>query len=316
MEASETMPTDMDLATGDDALAAHRQVVVAIPAYNEDRFIGSVVLKVRRHVDVVLVVDDGSGDQTAAVAAAAGAEVIRHPTNRGKAAAINTAFQWARERRVDALVLIDGDGQHTPGEIPSLVAPVLQGTADMVIGTRFGGVPSRIPGYRRAGQRLLTWLTNVTSGMTVSDSQSGFRAFSSRAVQQMHFESRRFALESEMQCIARSAGLRVTEVPITAIYVEPAKRNPIGHGAAVVQALVTMLERRRPLFLLGGLGVFLVVVGMLLGLHIATIYAEQQKLAVGYSLMTIMLIIVGILTAFVGIILHSMRTLLKDLRET
>lgn len=308
----------MDVAeeAGEAAHGACPPIAVAIPAYNEDRFVGSVVLKVRRYADVVLVIDDGSSDQTAAVAAAAGAEVIRHPANRGKAAAINTAFQWGRERHLAALVLIDGDGQHTPGEIPTLLAPVLHGQADMVIGTRFGAVTSSIPRYRRAGQRVLTILTNLISGVVVSDSQSGFRAFSPRAVQQMRFESPRFALESEMQCLARSAGLRITEVPISAIYVEPAKRNPIRHGAAVVQALVTLLERRRPLFLLGGLGVFLVLLGMLLGLHITTLYAEQQKLAVGYSLMTIMLIIVGILTAFVGIILHSMRTLLKDLRET
>ncbi|HEV7214265.1 MAG TPA: glycosyltransferase family 2 protein, partial [Chloroflexota bacterium] len=304
------------IAAAEEPRAGGVPIAVAIPAYNEDRFIGSVVLKVRHYADVVLVIDDGSSDQTAAVAAAAGAEVIRHPANRGKAAAINTAFQWARERHVAALVLIDGDGQHTPGEIPALVAPVQRGQADMVIGTRYGTVTSRIPRYRRAGQRVLTTLTNLISGVSVSDSQSGFRAFSSRAIQQMRFTSSRFALESEMQCIARSAGLRITEVPITAIYIEPAKRNPLRHGAAVVQALITLLERRRPLFLLGSLGVFLVLLGLLLALHITTLYAEQQKLAVGYSIMTIMLIIVGILTAFVGIILHSMRTLLKDLRET
>ena len=309
------MPTDVDHEAQDAALAAHPQVAVAIPAYNEDRFIGSVVLKVRPHADVVLVIDDGSSDLTATVAAAAGAEVIRHPTNQGKAAAINTAFQWARERRIDALVLIDGDGQHAPGEIPTLVAPVLRGEADMVIGTRYGAVTSRIPRYRRAGQQVLTILTNLISGVSVSDSQSGFRAFSPRAIQQMRFESPRFGLESEMQCLASSSGLRITEAPITAIYVEPAKRNPVRHGAAVVQSLVSIMERRRPLLLLGSLGVFLVLAGMLLGLHITALYAEQQKLAVGYSLMTILLIIVGILTAFVGIILHSMRTLLKDLRE-
>lgn len=294
--------------------AAAPLVAVAIPSYNEARFIGSVVIKALRHAELVLVVDDGSPDQTSSVATAAGALVIRHAANKGKAAGINTAFQWAAELGVAVLVLIDGDGQHDPDEIPALVAPVLRGEADMVIGTRFSAVHSSIPRYRQVGQRALTTITNLGSGLPVSDSQSGFRAFSRCALQQMRFQSRRFAVESEMQFVAESQGLRVTEVPITTDYTEPAKRNPVRHGAAVVQSLVKMLERRRPLLAFGFLGVMLILVGVLLGLHVTSIYVAHQMLAVGYSLMTVILVIVGIVTTFVGIILHSLRTLLEDIR--
>ncbi|HEY8741887.1 MAG TPA: glycosyltransferase family 2 protein, partial [Chloroflexota bacterium] len=164
-------------------------LAVAIPSYNEDRFIGSVVLKARQHAPLVLVVDDGSPDKTSEIARAAGAEVIRHEINQGKAAGINSAFQWAQDRGVTALVLIDGDGQHNPDEIPLLAAPVLRGEADMVVGTRFGAVESSIPSYRQVGQRALTGLTNVSSGVRVSDSQSGFRAFSALAIKEMRFKS-------------------------------------------------------------------------------------------------------------------------------
>jgi glycosyltransferase involved in cell wall biosynthesis len=296
--------------------AARPLVAVAIPSYNEDRFIGSVVLKSLRHAELVLVVDDGSPDQTAAVARDAGALVIRHDTNRGKAAGINTAFQWAMDLGVAVLVLIDGDGQHNPDEIPTLVEPVLRGAADMVVGTRFGALASRIPGYRQLGQHALTAMTNIGSGLPVSDSQSGFRAFSPRALKRMRFQSRRFGIESEMQFIAKQEGLLVQEVPISALYAEPAKRNPVRHGATVVQSLITMVERRRPLVSFGFLGIVLVTLGIVLGFRVTSLYAESQKLAVGYGLLTVLLIIVGIVTAFVGVILHSLRTLLDDLRAS
>lgn len=297
------------------AASPGRLVAVAIPCYNEERFIASVVLKARRHADLVLVVDDASADQTARVAAAAGADVLRHLTNKGKAQGINTAFAWALEQDVAALVLLDGDGQHDPDEIPAVVAPILRGEADMVVGTRFGAVASDIPPYRQVGQHALTVMTNLGSGLRVTDSQSGFRAFSRPALAKMRFGSHRFAVESEMQFIARKEKLRVVEAPISATYAEPAKRNPVSHGVAIVQALVTMVERRRPLLAFGAAGLALLSAGLLLGLHVTRLYQDEQKLAIGLSLLTVLLVIVGLYTAFVGIILHAIRTLLDDLRN-
>src|ERR1700736_2814081 len=112
---------------------AERSVVVAIPAYNEDRFIGSLVLKLRARQHQVLVVDDGSTDATADLAEAAGATVVRHASNLGKTAAVETAFEQARRMGADALVLLDGDSQHDPADIDALVAPILRGDADMVV---------------------------------------------------------------------------------------------------------------------------------------------------------------------------------------
>jgi glycosyltransferase involved in cell wall biosynthesis len=128
-------------------------VLVAIPAFNEERFIGSVVLEVRLKGYAVLVVDDGSKDRTAEVAAAAGATVEQHERNLGKAEAVNTAFRSARAMGVGVLVLMDGDSQHSPAEIDILVAPVLAGQADIVIGSRYLTTSQgRIPGLRSIGQ--------------------------------------------------------------------------------------------------------------------------------------------------------------------
>src|SRR3954451_7486812 len=203
--------------------------VALIPAYNERRFIGSMVLAVRQFVDLVVVVDDGSSDNTAEIAQRAGATVVRHTLNQGKATAVNTGFSFIRQMCPRAIVMIDGDGQHCPNDIPTVLAPILDGCADVVIGSRFLQVKSAIPAYRQVGQHGLTLMTNLASGVSVSDSQSGFRAFSTRALEQLSFSQGGFSIESEMQFQAREHGLRVVEVPIEVIYAEPAKRNPIKH---------------------------------------------------------------------------------------
>ncbi|MCL4545203.1 MAG: glycosyltransferase family 2 protein [Chloroflexi bacterium] len=290
-------------------------MAVAIPSYNEDRFIGSVVLKAKEVADIVVVVDDGSRDRTAEVAEAAGATVIRHERNRGKAAGIATSFRWAEEAGVDCLVLIDGDGQHDPADIPQVVEPVLRDEADMVVGTRFSEVQSRIPTYRQFGQHALTTLTNVASGVAISDSQSGFRAFSRAAIKKMRFRSTHFAVESEMQFIAYQAGLRVTEVPIHVVYAEPAKRSPVRHGTQIVHSLLDQLERRRPLYLFGVVGTSLIIIGLILGVKVTATYALNEQLAVGFAILSTALIIVGVFFGLVGIILHALRVMIDDLRQ-
>ena len=120
-------------------------MVVIVPAYNEERFIGSVVLKVRWYADRVIVVDDGSTDFTPEIAEAAGALVARHPQNRGKGAALNTGLGLACTLEPAVVVMLDGDGQHMCRQIPLLAAPVLAGQADIVVGSRYLGDASDVP---------------------------------------------------------------------------------------------------------------------------------------------------------------------------
>jgi glycosyltransferase involved in cell wall biosynthesis len=132
------------------------KAIAAIPCYNEGLAIGSVVLKARRHVDEVLVVDDGSTDDTAAVAKAAGAVVVAHEENTGKGRAVKNALRYAVEHGFDALVLLDGDGQHDPNEIPQLLVPLTNDAADIGIGFRSFG---QMPAYRRVGRAVLDHAT-------------------------------------------------------------------------------------------------------------------------------------------------------------
>lgn len=290
-------------------------VIAAIPAYNEARFIGSVVLHARRYVDVVLVIDDGSSDQTAELAEAAGATVLRHEHNQGKGGALNTAFARARLLGARCLVLIDGDGQHRVDDIPAVIRPVLEGEADMTVGSRFLTVRSDIPAYRQVGQHGLTLATNLSSGVRLTDSQSGFRAFSAAAIEALTFRGTGFSVESEMQFLMREHKLRVAEVPIGVLYEEPAKRNPVRHGMAVLNGIIRLISQGRPLFFFGTPGILLVVLGFLLGVRVIATYDTTGVLAVGYAIIVMLLLTTGILSVFTGIILHALRLMLVEVQR-
>jgi glycosyltransferase involved in cell wall biosynthesis len=289
--------------------------VALIPAYNEERFIGSLVLAVLSYVDQVIVIDDGSSDNTVAIAEKAGATVVRHTQNKGKAAAVNTGFNYVRTLNPRALVMLDGDGQHCADDIPTVLEPVMSADADIVIGSRFLKIKNDIPVYRQVGQHSLTITTNVTSGVWVSDSQSGFRAFSGPALHQLFFQQGGFTIESEMQFLAREANLRVIEVPIKVIYAEPAKRSPVRHGLQVLNGLMQLVGQTRPLMFFGGSGFIILLSGMLLGLNVVDIYMKTKVLAIGYALITIMFCVIGMLLFFAGIILHSTRGMFVELRR-
>jgi glycosyltransferase involved in cell wall biosynthesis len=291
-------------------------VIAAIPAYNEARFIGSVVIQCRPHVDIVLVIDDGSCDQTSAIAEAAGAIVLRHEQNKGKGEGLNTAFAEARRLGARCLVLIDGDGQHEASEIPTVIAPILADEADMTVGSRFLEVRSDIPTYRKVGQHGLTMATNLSSGIRVTDSQSGFRAFSATAIKALSFRGTGFSVESEMQFLMREHKLRVAEVPISVVYEEPAKRNPITHGMAVLNGIVRLVSQGRPLLFFGLPGGSLVLLGFLLGLQVIATYDTTRVLAVGYAILVLLLMTTGVLSIFTGIILNAMHILFLDLRKS
>jgi glycosyltransferase involved in cell wall biosynthesis len=295
-----------------ETISTHLKIAV-IAAYNEDRFIGSVVLKTRHYVDLVIVVDDGSTDQTARIAEEAGAVVILHDANRGKAQAVNTGLNRAREMNAMLVVLIDADGQHDPNEIPVLIAPVESQQADLVVGSRFIGVRSEIPRWRVFGQHALTKATNLASGVALTDSQSGFRALSRKAIDSMTFRpDGGFSMESEMQFLVQQHRLAVQEVPVRMTYEEGPKRNPFSHGLQVLNGIITLVSQHRPLFFFGVPGLLILLVGLGLGLLVVERYNDYQNLAIGYALISILLDLIGIQTLFTGIVLHSIRAFLAD----
>lgn len=291
-------------------------IVALIPAYNEQRFIGSLVLAVRSYVDEVVVVDDGSNDRTVEIARGAGARVVEHGFNQGKAAGVNSGFFAVRPLQPAAVVLLDGDGQHRAEDIPTLLAPILSGAADVVVGSRFLNVKNRIPTVRKVGQHGLTLLTNVASGVHVTDSQSGFRAFSGAAVEALSFRQAGFSVESEMQFRVGELQLRVVEVPINVIYAEKAKRNPLRHGMQVVNGVMRVASESRPLSSLGSLGVAALLGAFLLQLEVEIFSDGNMLLRVARESLTEILFVVGTMLLFAAIVRHSVRGIMVEMQRT
>ena len=209
-------------------------VVAIIPAYNEEKALADVIGKTLGHVDEVIVVDDGSSDKTSEVAIEAGARVIKHSVNLGKGEALKSGFKAIGDDSI--IITIDGDGQHNPSEIPDLVRPIVEDGADLVNGSRYmNGPEENTPAYRRVGQKVLDIATNISAGTKVTDSQSGFRAFSPQSKNVFRFKDTGFGIESEMLVDASEAGLKIVEVPITVRYdLDGSTKDPITHGVGVL----------------------------------------------------------------------------------
>ena len=288
-------------------------IIAVIPAYKEEIAIGSVVLKAKKHVDRVIVVDDGSPDKTAEVAELAGAEVIRLDRNYGKAYALMRGLDRAKELDCSVVVMLDADGQHDPDEIPRVVNPVLRGEADMVIGSRFLDVRGDIPKYRILGQKILTSTTNFGSNVSITDSQSGFRAINRKALENLNFKSYGYSIESEMICYLSYKGFVIKEVPISAIYDVPNKhkKNPFSHGLSVLNDLIGLIGYRRPLFLFGLAGFILTVLGLAFGFWAFSIYYQTNKLPYGPSIGSAVFLILGLLMVTSGLILNSLVQIVK-----
>lgn len=292
---------------------AHPQRRIAlIPAYNEERFIASVVLKTRRYVDTVMVVDDGSQDATAELAQEAGATVLCHAENQGKGAALNTGFAAVRKQGGGIVVTLDADGQHEPADLLKVIAPIQRGEADIVIGSRYLVKGSDVPAARIWGHKFFNFLTKQAFGVGVSDSQSGYRAFSIRALELLAFNSRSFSVESEMQFLAHQHGLRVIEVPIVIRYPDAPKRSVLQHGMIVLNGILQLTGQYRPLLFFGMPGLVMLLGGLIWGLWVVEIYQTTQNLAVGYAIMSTLLTIMGMITLSTAITLHSVRGLLYD----
>jgi len=292
------------------------QTLAAIPCYNEALAIGSVVLKlkVRKYVDEVLVVDDGSTDDTVEVATAAGAAVVSHGVNKGKGRAVKTSLKYAVEHGFDALVLLDGDGQHDPDEIPQLLEPISRDAADLVIGFRSF---SQMPFYRRFGRTVLDHVTGMGAGSVVTDSQCGFRALNRRAIELLEGKLNKddFSIESEMVRAAtdRNLRLRITEVPIQCKYgdFDTSTKNPVSHGVGVLNSVIGLIAEKRPLLYIGGPSLMLILVGFFFGLQLLQQYNQSGYFSMPYTMLAGFFIIVGTLGVFIGLVLNVISKLVR-----
>jgi hypothetical protein len=298
------------------SVSSESGLLVGIPAYNEEIGIGSTVLGAKRYADEVVVVDDGSEDRTVEVARTTGATVLEHETNHGKGRALNTFFTYARSTDHEEFVVLDGDGQHVPADIPKVVEPVRNGEADVVVGSRYLGERcSETPRYRRVGQRVLDALTVGSSGENLTDTQSGFRAFSPAAVDALTLRTDGMGVETEMIGTAVDSDLELVEVPIDVRYegIDGQTFNPVYHGIGVAAFTLQLIRDRHPLLFFGMPGVAMTGAGVGAGLFVVTAYQQAGQFLLGWVLLSSFLSIVGVLGVFCALILNRISNMITEL---
>ena len=266
MSTTASNPTERRLAS---------DVVIGIPAYNEADTVGDVVRAARDPAVDVLVVDDGSDDRTAAVAADAGATVLQHEENRGYGAALGTLFSTAHEHGVDHLVVVDADGQHDPTDALDLVEAQRASDGDIVIGSRFvEGSQTDMPLYRRVGLGVINGLTGAAltlgySAERVADTQSGFRAYNADAIELLACRADLSdGMDASLDILFHAADEEYSfaEAPVDVTYdvAEANTHNPVVHGTVLVSNIVGRVLSDRPGRVLGVPGSICLLFGGLL----------------------------------------------------
>jgi len=291
-------------------------ITAVIPAYNEEKTIGEVVEGARKHVTEVLVVDDGSVDRTVEIAMKAGASIIGIPRNSGKGHALSIGLTTAALNGSEIVVCLDSDGQHDPDDIPRIVQPIVDGRADMVIGSRFLDASSRdlIPAYRRLGQGVLTIATNMGSAVKITDSQSGYRAFKKDILKSFDYAQTGMGIESEMVRSAVRRGFKIEEVPISAKYegLDSSTLKPGNHGMTVLGSIIREIRSEHPLLYFGVSGLIMTIIGVGFGLYSVDQYITSNALPFGPSLLAVMLTALGVLFVLVGLILNAISQMVAD----
>ncbi|MBE3093545.1 MAG: glycosyltransferase family 2 protein [Actinobacteria bacterium] len=285
-----------------------------IPCYNEEMTIGSIVLKSKRYVDTVLVINDGSNDDTARIAKDAGAVVISHEKNSGKSACIKTGFHYALKNDFAYVVTLDGDGQHNADEIPILLENLMKGDYDISIGYRTGN-NTEMPLWRKIGKRVLDYATSAGNGGFITDSQCGFRAFSKKAIEAItpRLNGENFTVESEQLIRAHEMKLKIVNTKVTCKYenLDTSTKNPASHGFSVLNYVIWLVAEKRPLLFIGVPGFISVIIGLLFGILTLQYYNKTHVFLISYAIIVSIFLIIGALAMFIGLMLNVLPRIIK-----
>ena len=289
------------------------KIVIGIPAFNEEKNIASILMKLKENYQNIIVCDDGSNDLTAKIAEELGAIVVRHEKNSGYGAAIKTIFFKAHEIGADVLITFDADGQHRIEDIENIIQGIINDEADIVIGSRFLDDKQKMPKYRKVGVKAITKLTNAVSGTDISDSQSGFRAYNKKILQNITPAENGMGVSTEILMKSQKKDFRIKEVPIIIKYEgDTSTHNPVSHGSSVVFSTLQYVAIQRPLTFYGIPGICFLVIGMFFSLWAIQIFTEHGELITNIALVGGGSITIGIILMISASILHSIVRLLKD----
>ena len=291
------------------------KITIGIPAYNEEKNIAKIITKLKKITDSIIVCDDGSSDMTSEIAKNLGVIVISHKKNMGYGAAIRTIFEKSTEIGSDILVTFDADGQHRVEDISRVLRPLENSEADIVIGSRFLGKQSNVPNYRKLGIKVITQITNSSIKTKLTDSQSGFRAYSKQVLSKISLSEIGMGISTEILIKASSGGLRITEVPITILYSgDTSTHNPVSHGTSVLFSTIKFTSIEHPLKFYGIPSVIFLTIGVIFTSLAVQYYVNVGRLNTDLTLIGAGTILVGIILLISAILLYSLVSVVREKR--
>ena len=290
------------------------KTIIGIPAYNEEKNIAKIIINSKEFADQIIVCDDGSTDSTVAIAESLGAIVIKHPKNLGYGSAIHSIFLKAKEINADILVTVAADGQHRTQDITKVIEPIKKGDADLIIGSRFLGVSEeKIPEYRKIGIKIITKVTNSSLKNKITDSQSGFRAYSKKVISELNVSDMGMGISTEILIKSSSLGFRIAEVPIKILYDgDTSTHNPISHGTSVLFSTVKYTSIEHPLKFYGIPSIIFLIVGLSFTFLSIQYFTEIGRINESLTLIAAGTTLIGVILLITSILLYSLVSVVRE----
>lgn len=290
------------------------KIAVGLPAYNEEKNIATIIMKLRNIVDEIIVCNDGSADLTGQIAESMGAIVVNHPKNLGYGAAIRSLFTKFSETNSDILVTFDADGQHRVEDIRVVVEPIIKNEADIVIGSRFlGDDNDNVPSYRKLGIKTITNLTNVGTETKLTDSQSGFRAYHKHVFPDILPSEQGMGVSTEILMKASKKGFRMVEVPIRILYEgDTSTHHPVSHGVSVMMSTMKFISIEHPLKFYGIPGLIFLGIGLFFIVWTIQVFSESRVVLTNAALIGLASTILSTMLLMTAIMLYSLVNVVRE----
>ena len=290
------------------------KIIVGIPAFNEEKNIAAIITKLADITDTIIVCNDGSSDLTSDIAEKMGAFVINHEKNLGYGAAIRSIFLKAKELDGDILVTFDADGQHRIEDIEKVTKPIIDQEVDLVIGSRFLDESEKeVPQYRKVGIKVITKITNASIKKQLTDSQSGFRAYSKKVLAELNPSELGMGISTEILIKASSKNFRITEVPIKILYAgDTSTHNPVSHGSSVILSTIKYTSIEHPLKFYGIPSMILFIIGISFTYLSAEYYAEIGRLNTNLTIIAAGTVLIAVVLLITSILLYSLVSVVRE----
>ena len=290
------------------------KIIIGIPAFNEEKNIASIITKLMNITDTIIVCNDGSSDLTSEIAEKMGALVINHKKNLGYGGAIRSIFLKAKELDGDILVTFDADGQHRIEDIENVTTPIINQEAELVIGSRFlDDSEKEVPQYRKVGIKVITKITNASIKEKLTDSQSGFRAYSKKVVDELNPSELGMGISTEILIKASSKNFKISEVPIKILYSgDTSTHNPISHGSSVILSTIKYTSIEHPLKFYGIPSVVFFIIGLSFTYMAAQYYTEIGRLSTNLTIVAAGTVLIAVVLLITSILLYSLVSVVRE----